>query len=578
MKLHNLKISIAAGILAAAIASAGMRAMAEEPMTHRVESGETLYGISKKFGVSIDSLIELNPSVRDGVKAGSIIIIRPGSTKQDSSIAQGEKRKINADGTYKIGQGETLYRIAEENGITVDDILRANPRLDALNYQAGETIIIPSPDSAKATRDLQNSVPSASGKNKTSKRKVSSAIDERYAVTPPAHEMLSTDEIDVEGFQSGHELYTFEEAEADAEFIVPLKEQYNMAIILPFMLNGDAKGRETAMYLDFYRGMLLAADQLKDSGDRINIRVFDSAASADTIKALMKDSYFDDVEAIIAPNDERQLRMIADMSNPVKTFVFNPFVTRSTLQNEYSNVVQMNIPKDQMQAKAIDAFMVENNGKIPVFIARTGAEADMADFVDSLKGRLKASAIPYEEITYANALTAKDLSKLSNSAAYVFIPASSSGSEFAKLAPAIKDFRAASTVSSDISIFGYPQWVTFRGDLRNQLNQLNATIYNRFYDDESNPEEKRVREAFKENFYRDMIDGAPSMALMGYDSGMFIMNGMRRNGGDFHSNHADHTGLQSTFDLSDSNIPGLVNTSVVLVKFSESSSPKVIYL
>ncbi len=559
--------------MAAAIASAGLRAMAEEPMTHRVESGETLYGISKKFGVSIDSLIELNPSVRDGVKAGSIIIIRPGSAKQEAPIAPAEKKGVNDDGTYKIGQGETLYRIAEENGITVDDILRANPRLDALNYQAGETIIIPSPETAKATRELQNGAAAAKTKPKSTP-----VIDERYAATPSAHEMLSTDDIDVEGFQNGNELYTFEEAEADAEFIVPLKEQYNMAVILPFMLNGETKGRETAMYLDFYRGLLLAADQLKDSGDRINIRVFDSAANPDTIKALMSSSYFDDVEAIIAPNDDKQLRLIADMSNPVKTFVFNPFVTRSTLQNDYSNVVQMNIPKEQMQAKAIDAFLVENNGRTPVFIARTGAEADMADFVDSLKARLKANSIPYEEITYANALTAKDLSKLSNNAAYVFVPASSTGAEFAKIAPAIKDFRSASTVSSDISIFGYPQWVTFRGDLRNQLNQLHATIYSRFFEDESNAETQRVKESFKENFSRDMIDGAPSMALMGYDSGMFIMNGMRRNGGDFHSNHADHTGLQSTYDLSDSNIPGLVNTSVVLVKFSDTASPQIIYL
>lgn len=549
-------------------------------MTHRVESGETLYGISKKYDISIDSLISLNPSARDGVKAGSTIIIRPGSEQQPAAPA--EKKTVAADGTYTIGQGETLYRIAENNGITVDDILRANPGLDALNYQAGEIIIVPSKETAAATRELRNSAPAGqkadSPKSDAPQRSPSTLFDERYAATPPAHEAIDTDDIDIDGFETGSDLYTFEQAPADTEFIVPLKDSYNMAVILPFMLNGTPKGKETAMYMDFYRGLLLAADSLKSAGEPINIRIFDSAASADSVKAIMNSPYFDNVDAIIAPNDENQLRLIANMTDPTKTFVFNPFVTRSTLQNEYSNIVQMNIPKDQMQAKAIDAFIEESRGRIPVFISRTGAEADMADFVAALKARLAAESIPSQEITFANILDDKDLSSLSNSAAYIFVPSSSSGKEFAKMTDALKKFKSSSTVSSDIAIFGYPQWVTFRGDLRNSLNDLHAIIYNRFYEDESNPADARVRKSFRDNFFRDMIDGSPSMAMLGFDSGMFVMQGLRRNGGDFHSNHADHAGVQSAFDLSDSNIPGLVNNSVVLIMFSDTHSPQVIYL
>ena len=52
----------------------------EEPMPegrvkHHVKKGETLYGISKQYGVSQEQIVTLNPRVRNGVKTGMILEI-----------------------------------------------------------------------------------------------------------------------------------------------------------------------------------------------------------------------------------------------------------------------------------------------------------------------------------------------------------------------------------------------------------------------------------------------------------------------------------------------------------------------
>lgn len=69
-------------------------------ITHIVQKKETLFSISKKYNIAIHDLIELNPELKDGLKAGTTIIIKKGkspeipkhniTTKQEAkdSIAQ----------------------------------------------------------------------------------------------------------------------------------------------------------------------------------------------------------------------------------------------------------------------------------------------------------------------------------------------------------------------------------------------------------------------------------------------------------------------------------------------------------
>ncbi|MBQ8722117.1 MAG: LysM peptidoglycan-binding domain-containing protein [Paludibacteraceae bacterium] len=57
-------------------------------VTHVVQRKETLYAISKKYNIAIHDLIALNPELKDGLKAGSTIIIqgKPNSIKEVNTI------------------------------------------------------------------------------------------------------------------------------------------------------------------------------------------------------------------------------------------------------------------------------------------------------------------------------------------------------------------------------------------------------------------------------------------------------------------------------------------------------------
>ena len=53
---------------------------------------------------------------------------------------------------YVVKKGDSLYKIAKENGITVNELMRANPYVNVYNMQVGEEICIPRSNQSPKTK------------------------------------------------------------------------------------------------------------------------------------------------------------------------------------------------------------------------------------------------------------------------------------------------------------------------------------------------------------------------------------------------------------------------------------------
>ena len=91
-----------------------------------VKQGDTLYGISKQFGVSVKDLMDANNMKDDVVVLGETMIIP-------------EEKPT----TYTVKAGDNLYNIAKDFGVSVDDILNAN-NVSGDMLTIGEVLVIPS--------------------------------------------------------------------------------------------------------------------------------------------------------------------------------------------------------------------------------------------------------------------------------------------------------------------------------------------------------------------------------------------------------------------------------------------------
>ena len=93
---------------------------------YTVQSGDTLYSISKKYGVSVDSIKEKNNLSSNTLSIGQELILPVESNNQ----------------TYYVQSGDSLYSIAAKYNTTVDEIKKLNS-LSSNLLKIGQVLLIP---------------------------------------------------------------------------------------------------------------------------------------------------------------------------------------------------------------------------------------------------------------------------------------------------------------------------------------------------------------------------------------------------------------------------------------------------
>ena len=142
--------------------------------TYTIKSGDTLADIAERFGVSLEDLLAANPGIdpsllhtgdsvnlpsgTDATPAGSATrtpepqqqdtpepeaTIEPAPTEEPAS----DPTNTPAAGaqTYAVESGDFPGTIAEKFGITVEELLAANPGINPTNLQIGQVLNIPAP-------------------------------------------------------------------------------------------------------------------------------------------------------------------------------------------------------------------------------------------------------------------------------------------------------------------------------------------------------------------------------------------------------------------------------------------------
>jgi LysM repeat protein len=98
----------------------------QDGKTHTVEKQETLFSISKMYNVSIAEIKSWNNLSTNNLSVGQSLTIYPSEAKKSGpqSIVIEEETQQNT--YYTVKSGDSLYRIAEQHNMTVDELKKLN--------------------------------------------------------------------------------------------------------------------------------------------------------------------------------------------------------------------------------------------------------------------------------------------------------------------------------------------------------------------------------------------------------------------------------------------------------------------
>lgn len=127
--------------------------------TYVVQSGDYLYKIAEAYGITVDDLIAWNSLTSNYIYSGDRLIVSKPVTTTPTPMPKPETKPETkptpsptptTTKTYVVQSGDYLYKIAEANGITVDDLKKWN-NLTSNYIYSGDRLIVSNPGTSTST-------------------------------------------------------------------------------------------------------------------------------------------------------------------------------------------------------------------------------------------------------------------------------------------------------------------------------------------------------------------------------------------------------------------------------------------
>ena len=285
---------------------------------HIVLERQTIYGITKAYGVTEEDLYAANPMLKqEGLKAGTVLYVptvsehkaspsTPAAVKEkpvekEKPAVKEEKPAVvkeqpapkenkpvvidtkpaptpNADGfiEHTVKWFEDLYGVAKTYGVTPEEIMAANG-LKSSRISKRQTLLIPVTD--KARESIKNKLPS-----------VQVPVEEKPSVNVPAQEVpVQAETPVVEQPVPETKPEETEPSEGILDWLSGAtgKGSADLALILPF----NAAGKTSETNMDFYSGVLMALRDLEKEGVKTTLNVFDLQAGIPSSFDLGKNDF-----------------------------------------------------------------------------------------------------------------------------------------------------------------------------------------------------------------------------------------------------------------------------------------------
>jgi len=274
-----------------------------------VKPKETLYGISKKFGVTEEAIKEANPQLTDGLKIGMQL-----------SIPEPENLE-EAFELHTVVKDDTVYNLTKRYNVTEADLMTLNPALK---------------DGLKLGMILK--------------------------IKP-----LKSDGIEGEDIIAAFE----EHLNFDRTYNVAVILPYKLNTLVDSIIDESFSKSNNLLNIvtDFHLGTKMAIDSLKSKGLKINVEYFDSEKSNQKLQILAnKNSSFNTTDLTIGPLFFENAKWLSRKTN---TSIIAPIYSKKQDAVNHKNLIK-SAPNNLVLQEKLLAYLEENYKGENVLVVNDG--------------------------------------------------------------------------------------------------------------------------------------------------------------------------------------------------------------
>ena len=569
--------------------------------THTVAQGETLYGLAKRYGTTVEELVAANPGTDGGIKTGQVLTIPQGSSQPAPDANQQVKDAFSQNNasvmnltlpqgsdpifvTLKYGEG--IYDIAKQYNASIESIILANPGLKPNEY-TGDTKIKVLPNTAlpfvyertgvrnyKYEVQRGESYASIAKDNGITEQELKAANPDikkakkgKTIVIPKPFTERVTGEMATISLDELRNYYAPRINDLYDNLVGKrLENEVNIAMVLPFQLHKSAPPKQAYLYTDYYKGFLLALDSVSHITDkRINLKVYDTQHNLNVTDSILALPELKMMNMIIAPSEPQQLARINAFGKANGVPVMNCFTTKNEdyLDNPY--VYQVNTPTNEMIHNVMRWFDEKFTDYNVIFLV-AGGDNDTEMF-EHMRKHITGKKYPTATINVNGDVSFNTISNQMNPGSkYVFIPSSGDKNLVQKYIKALKQAKNE-RFDCELSLIAYPECVLYLKDYQTDLQDVDTYMFTRFF----NAKGFRTRDleaAYKTNFGGEPLQAVPHMAIYGYDTGMYLLKSLGADG-IINNETPLYKGIQTSFKWErGDNWCGYTNQAIEIVHFS----------
>ncbi|OYU81740.1 MAG: peptidoglycan-binding protein [Flavobacterium sp. BFFFF1] len=362
---------------------------------HVVESGETVYGLTKKYNITEEELMKANPGLsKDGLKIGqSINLPSKSPVKESKKDKKADKKQEPV--YHTVESKETKYSIAKKYNTTVSQIDNDNPEVkDGLQIgfrlkifpctnKADQEVTVEEDQTVKIKPII---VKPEYTDYQVKPKETLYSLSRKLGMTQEALIKLNPELGD--GVKEGmtikypasvkiNETVTKDGTALSKNIKTDVRKQ--LVLLLPFNISkieGDTvnstqarlkKDKFLNMTLDFYSGALMAVDSAKTLNLNIDVRIYDSqeTKSASAAATLISQNDISKADVVIGPFYQANVEKTADLLNKGHVPVISPLSKETGKQ--FPNLLQ-SMPSSELIKNEMIEFLRLKNGNITAIV------------------------------------------------------------------------------------------------------------------------------------------------------------------------------------------------------------------